>query len=138
MVETHTHQISTKGQGDAHDVTGAVAGAISKSGIRSGVVTVFVVGSTAAMTTIEFESGALHDLNGVFEALAPRDGEYQHHLRWGDDNGSSHVRAAMVGPSVTIPFTNGELLLGQWQQITLLEFDTRPRRRDVVIQIVGS
>ena len=138
VVETHKHQISTKGQGDSHDVTSAVAAAISKSGIRSGVVVVFVVGSTAAMTTIEFESGALHDLNDVFEALAPRDGEYQHHLRWGDDNGSSHVRAAMVGPSVTIPFTNGELLLGQWQQIALLEFDTRPRQRDVVIQIVGS
>ena len=90
------------------------------------------------MTTIEFESGALHDLNDVFEALAPRNGEYQHHLRWGDDNGSSHVRAAMVGPSVSIPFTNGELLLGQWQQITLLEFDTRPRRRELVIQIIGE
>ena len=138
MVETHRHQISTKGQGDAHDVTHAVARAVSESGIRSGVVTVFVVGSTAGMTTIEFESGALHDLNDVFEALAPRNGEYQHHLRWGDDNGSSHVRAAMVGPSVTIPFTNGELLLGQWQQITVLEFDTRPRRREIVIQIIGQ
>jgi secondary thiamine-phosphate synthase enzyme len=138
VVETHTHQISTKGQGDAHDVTRAVARAVSESGIRSGVVTVFVVGSTAGMTTIEFESGALHDLNDVFEELAPRDGEYHHHLRWGDDNGSSHVRAAMVGPSVTIPFTNGELLLGQWQQIAVLEFDTRPRSREIVIQIVGQ
>jgi secondary thiamine-phosphate synthase enzyme len=138
MVKTQRHEVSTKGQGDAHDVTRAVARAISESGIRSGVVTVFVVGSTAGMTTIEFESGALHDLNAVFEQLAPRDGEYRHHLRWGDDNGSSHVRAAMVGPSVSVPFTNGELLLGQWQQIALVEFDTQPRRREVVIQIVGD
>jgi secondary thiamine-phosphate synthase enzyme len=138
VVETHRHQISTKGQGDAHDVTRAVARAVSESGIRSGVVTVFVVGSTAGMTTIEFESGALHDLNAVFEQLAPRDGEYRHHLRWGDDNGSSHVRAAMVGPSVSVPFTNGELLLGQWQQIALLKVDAQPRRREIVIQIVGE
>jgi len=138
MVSTHTHEISTRGQGDAHDVTRAVARAVSESGIGSGIVTVSVVGSTAGMTTIEFESGALHDLNAVFEQLAPRDGEYRHHLRWGDDNGSSHVRAAMVGPSVTIPFTNGELLLGQWQQIALLEFDTRPRRREIVIQVIGD
>jgi secondary thiamine-phosphate synthase enzyme len=138
MVATHRHEISTKGQGDAHDVTRAVARAVSESGIRSGIVTVFVVGSTAGMTTIEFESGALHDLDDVFEALAPRDGEYRHHLRWGDDNGSSHVRAAMLGPSVTVPFTNGELLIGQWQQIALLEFDTQPRRREIVIQIIGE
>jgi secondary thiamine-phosphate synthase enzyme len=138
MVATHTHEISTKGQGDAHDVTPAVARALSDSGIHDGIVTVFVVGSTAGVTTIEFEPGALHDLNGVFEKLAPRGGEYRHHLRWGDDNGSSHVRAALLGPSVTVPFSGGELLLGQWQQIALLEFDTRARRREVVIQIVGD
>ena len=138
MVTTRTQEISTKGQGDAHDVTRAVAQAITEFGIRAGIVTVFVVGSTAGVTTIEFESGAIHDLNGVFEELAPRDGEYQHHLRWGDDNGSSHVRSALLGPSVTIPFRDGELMLGQWQQIAVLEFDTRPRRRDIVIQIIGD
>jgi secondary thiamine-phosphate synthase enzyme len=138
MVRTHTLEISTKGQGNAHDVTGAVARAVAESAIRTGIVTVFVVGSTAGVTTIEFESGALHDLSGVFEELAPRDGEYQHHLRWGDDNGSSHVRAALLGPSVTIPFRDGELMLGQWQQIAVLEFDTRPRRREIVIQILGE
>ena len=138
MVRTHTLEISTKGQGDAHDVTGAVARAVAESAIRTGIVTVFVVGSTAGVTTIEFESGALHDLSGVFEELAPRDGEYQHHLRWGDDNGSSHVRAALLGPSVTIPFRNGELMLGQWQQIAVLEFDTRPRRRQIVVQMIGE
>ena len=138
MVATYRYEISTKGQGDAHDVTGAVARAVAESAIRTGIVTVFVVGSTAGVTTIEFESGALHDLSGVFEELAPRDGEYQHHLRWGDDNGSSHVRAALLGPSVTIPFRDGELMLGQWQQIAVLEFDTRPRRREIVIQILGE
>ena len=138
MVATHTHEISTKGQGDAHDVTSVVAEAIARSDIKSGIVNVFVVGSTASLTTIEFESGALHDLNAVFESLAPRSREYRHHLRWGDDNGSSHVRAALVGPSVTIPFKDGELLLGQWQQIALLEFDTRPRRREIVVQVLGE
>ena len=138
MITTHTHEVSTKGQGDAHDVTDAVARAVAESGIRSGIVTVFVVGSTAGVTTIEFESGAIRDLNAVFEELAPRDGEYQHHLRWGDDNGSSHVRAALLGPSVTIPFRDRELMLGQWQQIAVVEFDTRPRDRQIVIQVIGE
>ena len=138
MVTTHTHEIATKGQGDSHDVTRAVARAVAESGIRTGTVTVFVVGSTAGVTTIEFEPGAIHDLSAVFDELAPRGGEYQHHLRWGDDNGSSHVRAALLGPSVTIPFRDRELMLGQWQQIAVLEFDTRPRRREIVMQIVGD
>jgi secondary thiamine-phosphate synthase enzyme len=99
---------------------------------------VFVVGSTAAVTTIEFEPGAVADLNRVFEALAPRAGEYRHHLRWGDDNGSSHVRAALLGPSLTVPFAERKLTLGSWQQIMLLEMDTRPRRREIVVQIVGE
>ena len=90
------------------------------------------------MTTIEFEPGAVSDLNKVFETLAPRAGSYRHHLRWGDDNGSSHVRAAMLGPSITVPFTNGQLLLGTWQQIALFEFDTKARRRELVLQIIGE
>jgi secondary thiamine-phosphate synthase enzyme len=138
MVATHTHALSTRGQGDAHDLTDPVARAVGESGIRTGIATVFVVGSTAGITTIEFEPGAVHDLSAVFESLAPRDGEYRHHLRWGDDNGSSHVRAAMLGPSITIPFTAGKLLLGTWQQIALFEFDTRARRREIVIQMIGE
>jgi secondary thiamine-phosphate synthase enzyme len=138
MIATHVHVVSTKGQGDAHDITAAVARAVAKSGIRAGIATVFVVGSTAGVTTIEFEPGAVHDLNAVFETLAPRAGEYRHHLRWGDDNGSSHVRAAMLGPSITVPFKDGELLLGTWQQIALVEFDTRPRKRELVVQIIGG
>jgi secondary thiamine-phosphate synthase enzyme len=130
---TRRHTIRTKGQGDAHDVTALTAEAASS--VQSGLATVFVVGSTAAVTTIEFEPGAIADLNDVFERLAPRGGDYEHHKRWGDDNGSSHVRAAMLGPSLTIPIVNGELTLGTWQQIMLLEFDTRARERQIVIQI---
>jgi secondary thiamine-phosphate synthase enzyme len=138
MVITQRFEVSTKGQGDARDVTERVAAAVSASHLRSGTVTVFVVGSTAGVTTIEFEPGAIADLNGVFESLAPRDGEYRHHLRWGDDNGSSHVRAALLGPSLTVPFVDGTLTLGTWQQVMLLEFDTRPRRRDIVVQVIGE
>jgi|SRR5688572_12105165 secondary thiamine-phosphate synthase enzyme len=138
MVATQRLQISTKGQGDAQDITERVAAAVAASTARDGIAAVFVVGSTAGITTIEFEPGAIADLNGLFEQLAPRDGEYRHHLRWGDDNGSSHVRAALLGPSLTVPFADGMLTLGTWQQIMLLEFDTRPRQREVVVQIVGE
>jgi len=137
---THTARISvaTKGQGDAHDITTQIAAAVRASRLRSGVTTVFVVGSTAVITTIEFEPGAVSDLNRVLESLAPRHGEYRHHERWNDDNGSSHVRAALMGPSLAVPFTDGELVVGQWQQIVLLECDTRARTREVVIQVVGE
>jgi secondary thiamine-phosphate synthase enzyme len=138
VVKTVRKSVPTSGQGDAHDVTGIVAGAVSSSALASGIVTVFVVGSTAGVTTIEFEPGAVADVNRLFEELAPRNGEYRHHLRWGDDNGSSHVRAALLGPSLTIPFEDGALTLGTWQQIMLLEFDTRPRQREIVIQILGE
>jgi secondary thiamine-phosphate synthase enzyme len=138
VVTTDRREVSTRGQNDAHDITLTVAQAVAASGLRAGVATIFIVGSTAGITTIEFEPGAVADLNRVFEAIAPRRGEYRHHLRWGDDNGSSHVRAAMLGPSLAVPFVDGELTLGTWQQIMLLEFDTRPRRREFVIQIVGD
>lgn len=138
MVATQKFEISTKGQGDARDITEKVAAAVAASRARAGTATVFVVGSTAGVTTIEFEPGAVADLNRVFEHLAPRDADYQHHLRWGDDNGSSHVRAALLGPSITVPFVDGALTLGTWQQLMLVEFDTRPRRREVVVQIVGE
>ena len=138
MVVTARRDISTRGQGDAHDITDFVSAAVAESKIAAGLATVFVVGSTAAVTTIEFEPGAVADLNRLFEEVAPRHGEYRHHLRWGDDNGSSHVRAALLGPSLTVPFANATLLVGTWQQIMLLEFDTRPRKREVVIQIIGE
>jgi secondary thiamine-phosphate synthase enzyme len=138
MVATHRREIATRGQDDAHDITDLVAAAVTESGVAAGIATVFVVGSTAAVTTIEFEPGAVADLNRLFEEIAPRGENYRHHLRWGDDNGSSHVRAALLGPSLTVPFADRALLLGTWQQIMLLEFDTRPRKREVVIQIVGD
>jgi secondary thiamine-phosphate synthase enzyme len=137
-VSTKTFQVATKGQNDAHDLTDEAARSVSASGLRNGIATIFVVGSTAGVTTIEFEPGAIADLNAVFEVMAPRDADYRHHLRWGDDNGSSHVRAALLGPSLTIPVIDGQLALGTWQQIMLLEFDTRPRRRDVIVQLIGE
>ena len=138
MVATHRHDLPTKGQGDAHDITDMVAAALAECGARAGILTIFVVGSTAAVTTIEFEPGAVADVNRLLESIAPRGDDYRHHLRWGDDNGSSHVRAALLGPSLTVPFAAGKLALGTWQQIMLLEFDTRPRRRELVIQVVGE
>jgi secondary thiamine-phosphate synthase enzyme len=138
MTHASRIRIETKGQGDAHDITTQVAAAVRASKQRHGVATVFVVGSTAVITTIEFEPGAIADLNALLERLTPRGADYRHHQRWGDDNGSSHVRAALMGPSLGVPFADGRLTLGQWQQIMLLECDTRPRTREVVIQIVGE
>jgi secondary thiamine-phosphate synthase enzyme len=138
MVSTRRRTVTTTGQGDAHDVTSVVAEALADSGLRSGIVTVFVVGSTAAVTTLEFEDGVIADLGRALEVVAPRHGEYEHHLRWHDDNGSSHVRAALMGPAVTIPFVDGQLSLGTWQQITLVELDTRGRKREIVIQVMGD
>jgi secondary thiamine-phosphate synthase enzyme len=137
-ISTHRHTITTRGQGDVQDVTGAVSSAVAASELTSGVVTLFVVGSTAALTTIEFEPGAVADFNRLFEEIAPRDAEYDHHQRWGDDNGSSHVRASLLGPSLTIPFVDEALSLGTWQQVVLVEFDTRGRKRDIVIQVMGE
>ena len=138
MVATHRREIATRGQGDAHDITELVSAAIADTACAAGIATVFVVGSTATVTTIEFEPGAVADFNRLLEEIAPRDDEYRHHLRWGDDNGSSHARAALLGPSLTVPFAEHRLLLGTWQQIMLLELDTRPRKREIVIQIVGE
>jgi secondary thiamine-phosphate synthase enzyme len=135
-----TRKISTNTRGDGHtvDITTEVEKVVREAGVGSGVVTLFVVGSTAGLTTIEFEPGAVADLGRLFEQLAPRDAEYQHELRWHDDNGHSHVRAALLGPSLSVPFVSGKLVLGTWQQIVLVDFDTRPRKREVVAQIMGE
>lgn len=137
-VQTVRRHLDTAGQGDTQDLTSLVARAIAESGMSAGLATVSVVGSTAGVTTLEFEPGVVADLNAVWEQLAPRGGDYQHHLRWGDDNGSSHVRAAMLGPSLSIPFEAGRLCVGTWQQIVLVEFDTRGRRRELIIQLLGE
>lgn len=138
MVITTTHRLRTRGQGDAHDITAVVAAALADSELSHGLATISVVGSTAGVTTIEFEPGAVADFSALLERLAPRHADYEHHRRWGDDNGSSHARAALVGPSVSIPFVDGRLLLGTWQQIALFEFDTRPRGREIVVQLIGD
>ena len=138
MVHTITHETRTSGQGDVQDITEMVAAAVAGSGLTAGIVTVAVVGSTAGVTTIEYEPGAVADFDALFERLAPRHGSYRHHERWGDDNGSSHVRAALLGPSLTLPFTDRRVRLGTWQQIVLAELDTRPRSRQVIVQILGE
>jgi secondary thiamine-phosphate synthase enzyme len=138
MVTSATIRVHTHGQGDVRDLTPEVTGAVSTARLASGIVTVFVTGSTAGITTIECEPGAVSDLDRAFERIAPRHGEYAHHLRWGDDNGSSHVRAAMLGPSITIPVIGGRPALGTWQQVVLVEFDVQPRDRQVTVQMIGD
>jgi secondary thiamine-phosphate synthase enzyme len=138
VVRSERLTIQTRRQGDTHDLTRAVAAALGRSGLENGIATVFVVGSTASITTIEFEPGAVADFDRLLTTLAPYGPEYQHHLRWGDDNGSSHVRAALLGPSITVPFAAGRLALGTWQQVVLVECDTTPREREVIVQLVGE
>ena len=137
-VRTLVHHVDTSGQGDTRDLTPVVTRTIAESALDAGLATVSVIGSTAGITTLEFEPGVVSDLNALWEQLAPREGEYRHHLRWGDDNGSSHVRAAIVGPSISLPFDGGKLCVGTWQQVVLVEFDTRARHREVVIQLIGE
>jgi len=138
MVTTVRCTVQTTGQGDVRDITRAVATAVDESELHDGIATIAVVGSTAAVTTIEFEPGAVVDFNRLLDELAPRAGQYVHHERWGDDNGSSHVRAALLGSSVTLPFTSSQLSLGTWQQLVLVECDTRSRTREVVVQLIGE
>ena len=120
------------------DITNDVADAVGKTGITDGIVLVFVPGSTGAVTTIEYEPGLQKDIFTAFERIAPKMGEYAHNLRWGDGNGYSHVRAAVVGPSLAVPLVNGRLVLGTWQQIVFLELDNRDRDRKVIVQVVGE
>ncbi len=138
-VESHQFDIETRGDTQVVNLTDHVARTIAQGRIADGIVTVFVVGSTAGITTTEFEPGlAEHDLRTAFERLAPQDGEYRHESTWNDDNGHSHVRASIVGPSLAIPLADRHLMLGTWQQIVLIDFDTRPRTRRIVVQVVGE
>ncbi len=138
MIYTGTIRLSTKGHTDMHDITPQVRDIVRESGLRNGIVTLFSPSSTSGITTIEFESGALADLKRLFDEIAPEDRDYQHNLRWGDGNGYAHVRAALLGPSLTVPIREGRLLLGTWQQITFIDFDNRPRRREIIVQVVGE
>jgi secondary thiamine-phosphate synthase enzyme len=137
-VEVHNIFVKTTGKTDILDLTPQVIEGIERSAIRNGHVTLFIPGSTAALTTIEYESGAINDLKNAIERMAPEDLYYEHNERWGDGNGYSHVRAALVGPSLHIPLLDGKLSIGTWQQIVLLDFDNRPRKRQIIVQLLGE
>ena len=130
--------INTKGEGDILDITGDVAETVVESKLRNGIVTIFIPGATGALTTIEYESGLLKDLPNILERIAPKKLLYEHEKRWHDGNGHSHVRASIIGPSITVPFVNGRLTLGTWQQIIFMELDVRRRDRNLVLQIIGE
>jgi secondary thiamine-phosphate synthase enzyme len=138
MVITQELSLHTQGNCDVQDITPQVQGALRDSGLQAGIATVFCPGSTGGLTTIEYESGVVADLRQILDEIVPLDRDYRHHLRWGDDNGHSHVRAALIGPSLTVPFVEGSLTLGTWQQIVFLDLDTHPRSRRLVLQIVGE
>jgi len=138
MIQTHSIQLNTSGNTDIIDITVEVSRAVQQSGIKSGVATIFCPSSTSALTTIEYETGVLQDLKRLFDQTVPLEQNYQHNLRWGDGNGHSHVRAALLGPSLSVPFVNGSLTLGTWQQIVYVDFDNRPRRRELVVQVMGD
>lgn len=138
MVITREIKLSTRGNTDVVDITGDVARLVQESGLRAGIVTLFCPGSTGGLTTIEYESGVVADLQQVLDEVVPPDRDYRHHLRWGDDNGHSHIRSALIGPSITVPFVDGRLTLGTWQQLVFCDFDTRPRSRRLVVQIIGE
>lgn len=130
--------ISTKGHTDIVDLTKETIAFLKKAQVREGLLTLFIPGSTAALTTIEYEPGLLKDLPEILEDIAPTSKRYRHNSTWGDGNGYAHIRAALLGPSLSIPFKNGEILLGTWQQIVLIDFDNRPRQRRIIVQILGE
>ncbi len=138
IISTHTEGLRTKGRDDCVDITDAVQEAVRRAKIRQGQATVFVTGSTAGVTTIEYEPGLVRDLKEAVERLFPERLRYAHHESAGDENGFSHLRASFIGPSLTVPVVNGRLQLGTWQQIVLLDFDTRPRTRSYLIQLLGE
>jgi secondary thiamine-phosphate synthase enzyme len=135
---TDTFRLQTRGDDHILDVTERVQEILAKHGFEEGQVLVFVSGSTAGITTIEYEPGLLEDIPAAFEKIAPKGAAYRHEEAWHDGNGHSHVRASLLGPSLTVPFRKGKLLLGTWQQIVVIDFDNRPRQRDVVVQLTGT
>lgn len=137
-VITKTIAVNTKGAGDLADITGEIHNTLSQTKLKEGNVTVFVVGSTAGITSFEYESGLIKDMRDIYEKLAPQGEHYAHDDTWGDANGFSHIRAAIQGPSMVIPFVDGKLALGTWQQVVLAEFDNRGRKRKVILQFIGE
>jgi secondary thiamine-phosphate synthase enzyme len=138
MVCGETITVATKGFSELHDVTGAVQEIVSKSGAQNGIVCVFVIGSTASISTIEFEPALAADLRDQLEKIAPHNQSTRHGSTWGDDNGFSHLRATLMGPGITVPFTDGDLVLGTWQQIVVIDHDNRPRSRKIFVQVMGK
>ncbi len=138
MHYSSTIDLKSRGFSDVIDITGKVEAVLSSSGISDGLVCLFVPGSTASITTIEFESGVVGDLKEALERLVPSDVEYAHDARWGDGNGFSHVRAALMKPGLTVPVVDGRLTLGTWQQIVFMDFDNKGRSRSIVVQIMGD
>jgi secondary thiamine-phosphate synthase enzyme len=135
---TKSIEIKSKEENDIIDLSGKISDKITESGISNGIITVFVSGSTGALTTIEYESGLLKDFPEMLSRIAPEEINYEHEKRWHDGNGRSHVKASLIGPSLTIPFKDGSLLLGTWQQIVFVELDTRGRNRNLILQIMGE
>jgi secondary thiamine-phosphate synthase enzyme len=131
-------QITTNGLGDTINVTSDIAREVNNTGIINGIVTVFLPGSTAGITTIEYEPGLMTDIHAMWDRLIPANLNYEHDKAWGDGNGNSHVRSALLGPSVTIPFVNKRLTLGTWQQVVVIDFDIRPRSREIILQLIGE
>jgi secondary thiamine-phosphate synthase enzyme len=131
-------QFSTKGENDMKDITNDIQQVISSSTLKEGIACVFVPGSTGSLTTIEFEPGLQKDFPQAMNEIAPKNKEYAHHETWHDDNGRSHVKASLMGPGVTLPFHQGKLIHGNWQQIIFIDFDTRPRERKIIVQLIGE
>jgi len=137
--ESHQFEIDTRGNNEVLNITDQVARCVAAGSVRTGIATAFVIGSTAGITTTEFEPGLVNrDLKAAFDGIAPEDGEYLHEQTWKDDNGHSHVRATLIGPSLTVPIVDGAMQLGTWQQIILIDFDTRARSRKVLVQLLGE
>jgi secondary thiamine-phosphate synthase enzyme len=137
-VQNEEIYVKSTGRTDIVDITPQVTSVLKESSVKNGTVTLFIPGSTAALTTIEFESGVVNDLKKAIDRMAPEEMYYEHNEKWGDGNGFSHVRAALIGPSLHIPVVDGKMTLGTWQQIVLLDFDNRPRKRRILVQTSGE
>jgi secondary thiamine-phosphate synthase enzyme len=138
LIHTVELHFSTRGSNDVLDITSEVQDSLRETGLANGVLTLFSPSSTSALTTIEYEPGCVTDISELFEKIIPENKNYKHNARWGDGNGHSHLRAALLGPSLNVPFIGGKLTLGTWQQIVFIDFDNRPRNRRLVLQVIGE
>lgn len=137
-VQTRTISLNTQGNADVQDITNQITQLVGESGLEKGTITLFTPSATSALTTIEYESGCISDLRRLFDEIVDPQRHYAHNARWGDGNGHSHVRAALLGPSLSIPFVDRRLTLGTWQQVIFIDFDNRQRRREIVVQMIGE